>query len=61
MVFVKIVLNSISRNIISSKWLIIKVNYCQNCVYSNVNLGNFLHNSPKFKLVEFKMDGIHTI
>jgi hypothetical protein len=58
MVFVKIVLKSLSRNRISIEWLVIKVYYCQNCVYSN---GNFLYNSPKFKLVEFKIDGIHTI
>jgi hypothetical protein len=61
MVFCKIVLNSISENRISAKWLVIKVYYHQDYVYSNGILEIFLINSPKFKLVEFQIDGIHTI
>jgi hypothetical protein len=32
------VLNSISENRISDKWLVIKIYYHQDCVYSNGNL-----------------------
>jgi hypothetical protein len=58
MVFVKIVLNSMSENRIYAKWLVIKVYYCQNCVYSNGNLeiSCIIHqnlNSWSLKWMEF--------
>jgi hypothetical protein len=58
MVFEKIVLNSIFGSRISAEWLVIKVYYCQNCVYSNGNLeiSFIIHqnlNSWSLKWMEF--------